>query len=210
VFSWPWTEGSWSREFARRQVQMFRFHRTLVGVHHYASAGWTWPFLKRPTLYFFDGGGEQYREILATGNPLVWWSALVALIWIAASWVRRRNFAQPHGIILAGFAANYVPWVYLSTMRQLGFIYYLLPAIPSLCLALALATVRARKSRGGRLILSIGLTLAVALFAFYYPIISAFPISRSFWKLHMLFRDCEGCVEPGIHGRQPPPGWCWI
>jgi dolichyl-phosphate-mannose-protein mannosyltransferase len=210
LFTWPWAEGGWIREFARRQVQMFRFHRTLVGVHLYASAGWTWPLLKRPALFFFGSSGNSYREILAAGNPLVWWPALAAFLYIVASWVRRRDFTDPHGLILVSFAANYVPWIYLSRLRQFGFMYYMVPAIPSMCLALAFLAVRARTSRVGRLMLGVGLAIAVVLFVFYYPILSAVPVSRSFWELHIPFRDCQGAVEPGFRGGPPPPGWCWI
>jgi dolichyl-phosphate-mannose-protein mannosyltransferase len=210
LFTLPWNEGSWFREFLRRQVQIFQFHHTLVGVHPYGSAGWTWPLLKRPTLYFFDSAGGSYREILAVGNPLVWWPALAALLYIAARWVRRRDFSKPDGIILVGFAANYMPWIYLSRVRILGFLYYLVPAIPWMCVALALVAVRAWRSSRGRIIVIAGLLIAVGLFAFYYPILAAVPVSPSFWKAHMLFRDCQGALQPGIHGLRPPPGWCWI
>ena len=210
VLAWPWSRESWFRDFARRQVQMFQFHRTLVGVHLYASSGWTWPLLKRPLLCFFDGTGGSIGEILATGNPLVWWPALAALLYIAGSWVRRRNFMEPHGIILAGFVANYVPWIFLTRLRTLGFIYYIVPAIPSMCLALSLVAARAESSRGGKIMLGLGLAMALALFVVYYPILAALPISRSHWELLIPFWDCQGVIEPGFHGGPPPPGWCWI
>ena len=210
LVTWPWRRGSWFRALVRRQATMVLFHRTYVGTHYYASAGWSWPFLKRPTVFFFDGAGGQYREILATGNPFVWWPALAALLYIAATWVRRRNPADPHGMILATFAANYLPWIYLSRIRQFGFIYYFVPAIPSICLALALVAVKAGSTTRGRILLGGGLAIATLLFATYYPILSAVPISPSAWKWHMLFRDCQGAIEPGVRGGEPPPGWCWI
>ena len=63
---------------------------------------------------------------------MVWIPALVAIVVLAAWWVRRRDMSLPDGTILAGFAAAYVPWLALTQHRSFVFIFYLLPAVPFL------------------------------------------------------------------------------
>ena len=58
---------------------MLDFHTALSGDHPYQSPPWSWPLIKRPVAYWFADEGGAYREILAMGNPLVWWPGLVAL-----------------------------------------------------------------------------------------------------------------------------------
>jgi dolichyl-phosphate-mannose--protein O-mannosyl transferase len=210
VVTSPLSEGSWFKQLARRQVRMVRFHRTLVGEHYYASPGWSWPLLKRPLAFFAETRGDRYREILATGNPLVWWPALAALGYAAFGLARRRDVSEPHGLIVVAFAVNYLPWIYLSRLRHLGFIYYLVPTIPSMCLALALMARRAQSSTRGKIIIGASVAAAVASFGVFYPVLAGVPLSRDLWNVYMLFRDCQGITEPGVHGGQPPDGWCWI
>jgi hypothetical protein len=48
-------------------------------------------------------GRRVAREILALGNPLVWWASIAALTHVAFKWLRAKSLTGPEGIILAGF-----------------------------------------------------------------------------------------------------------
>ena len=116
---------------------MLTFHLGLEGAPFpWTSPAWAWPVVKRPVVFAFDDEGGRFTEVLAMGNPVVWIPALVAIVVLAAWWVRRRDMSLPDGTILAGFAAAYVPWLALTQHRSFVFIFYLLPAVPFLILAL--------------------------------------------------------------------------
>jgi dolichyl-phosphate-mannose--protein O-mannosyl transferase len=45
---------------------------------------------------------------------------------------------------------------------------------------------------------------AVALFAFFYPILTAVPLSREGLQARQWFQDCEPSADIAA-----PAGWCW-
>jgi dolichyl-phosphate-mannose--protein O-mannosyl transferase len=237
-----WSEGTWYKAMLDRHEYMLDFHSELESHHSYESPAWSWIALKRPVSYFFCSGDqctpneepEIYREIIATGNPFVWWPSVLALLYAAWQWFRRRSFRFPEGLIVGGFITTYLVWLLLQagTGRAATFIFYLLPAIPFMCLALAYVAIRIGRSWEAIAAISLFSAGAVVLFAFYYPILTQAPIPKSDWDRRIwIFNDCD--AGPGIEttttvtetvGKKttvhptvttttesiPPPGWCWI
>ena len=221
VFALPWEPGSWVRAFLGRQWYMFRFHTGHFGPYPWQSPAWSWLLLRRPVVYFFEESGQHLREVLALGNPLVWWSSILAIGAAAGDWVRRRSDAET--VILVGFAVTYLPWLLFDRVRTFVFLYYLLPAIPFLCLAIARVAVAALARPRGRVAAAGFAAGTLALLVFFYPMLTARPLSYEAWAARVgLFTDCG---PPGTAGGQklegtrrlpaprpgpPPPGWCWI
>jgi dolichyl-phosphate-mannose--protein O-mannosyl transferase len=237
-----WSEGTWYQALWDRHQYMLDFHTELTSHHSYESPAWSWIALKRPVSYFFCSGDdcdpneepEIYREIIATGNPFVWWPSVLALLYAAVRWLRRRSFRSPEGLIVGGFVCTYLPWVALQafTGRSATFIFYILPAVPFMCLALAYVAVRIGKSWEAIAAISLFSAGTVVLFAFYYPLLTQAPIPKSDWDRRIwIFNNCdpgEGIettttitetigkrtkVHPTVTKTTesvPPPGWCWI
>jgi dolichyl-phosphate-mannose--protein O-mannosyl transferase len=232
VLAAPWSHGSWARSFANIQVHgMFAYHVNAHAVHPYMSDPWSWPLLKRPVMFFFSLDHGIHREVLATGNPLVWWPSVFAIAYVAVRWFRQREADGPEGVILAGFAFSYAPWLLLALHRSPVFSYYLLPAVPFMCLAVAYALTRLDRSPR-RVATALFAAMVIASFAFFYPVLAAVPLGHRSWQDRMLFRDCEAIrgaqllanapdsiVGPDPRERRwlhpvstgpPPQGWCWI
>jgi dolichyl-phosphate-mannose--protein O-mannosyl transferase len=215
VFAVPWASGSWFRNLWERQQYMWDFHKDLAALHSYQSPSWSWLLLKRPVSYFFCAGGDgatackpptaegNYEEIIALGNPFVWWSSLVALAYLAVAWIRRRDWRRAEGFILAGFVITYVPWLLMPSDRSAIFIFYLLPTIPFMCLALAYAAERLGNSWEARTVIGVFAAAMAALFVFYYPVLAKVSIPKPQWDQRItphfeifgreftLFADCE-------------------
>ncbi|HEX6399241.1 MAG TPA: phospholipid carrier-dependent glycosyltransferase, partial [Actinomycetota bacterium] len=94
VLSWPWDHESWVRNFLGVQKEMLRFHLDIQDVSPYTSPAWSWPLIRRPLVYFQEASGGSYREILAMGSPVVWWTSLPALAYLGISTTRRRRAAD--------------------------------------------------------------------------------------------------------------------
>src|SRR4029453_6423199 len=102
----------------------------------------------------------------------------------------------------------FAPWLLLVQRRE-QFLYYLLPAVPFMCLALAEVLMQIR-GRWRPLILAVSFGAIIGSFAFFYPLLTAVPLSRSAWEARILFRDCALYpVEPLREPVPPPSGWCW-
>jgi dolichyl-phosphate-mannose-protein mannosyltransferase len=212
LLAWPWSEGSWVGAFLDRQAFMLDFHLGLKGEHPYASPAWSWLALKRPVLFYFVGSEGRYREILAMGNPLVWWLSVPALVHVAAS--RGRAIRAARGVVLGGFAAGFAPWLLLAGAREQTFLYLILPAVPFMCLALGAVVQTLRQSRIGVAVVAAFAAATVSLFAFYYPLLTAAPLSYGSWRQRILFTWCGEQEAPQLRPQTepgpPPAGWCWV
>jgi dolichyl-phosphate-mannose-protein mannosyltransferase len=209
----PWRDGTVWRGIWEHQRAMLDFHTALPGDHPYQSPPWSWPLLKRPVAYWFADEGGAYREILAMGNPVAWWPGLVALAGLVVTWWRSGwSVLRPELVILAAAASTYLPWLILSGDRSQTFIWYLLPTIPFLCLALGFFAALAWERIRWRVAAAAYSLVLIASFGFYLPLLVALPISPDAWWSHIPFRDCAGQTVPDdtTSSGEPPPGWCWI
>jgi dolichyl-phosphate-mannose--protein O-mannosyl transferase len=129
--------------------------------------------------------------------------------------------------VLAAFAIGYFPWFVVAGDRPALFVFYLLPVVPFMCLALAYVAARLDTVQAARPAIGLFCVGVVALFAFYYPLLAKRPLPRDAWLDRIwVFDDCtrpSGVeVGPSEAGRAiessegnegedlPPAGWCWI
>jgi dolichyl-phosphate-mannose--protein O-mannosyl transferase len=214
----PWDRGSWWWDLARRQVHILSFHIGLDQPNFpYTSPAWSWLLVKRPVVLYLDTDGGSFRHMLAMGSPLVWWPAIAAIVLAAVRWVRGgRGPGDPEGVILAGLAAGYLPWLVLTIPRSFSFLFYLMPAVPFVSLAVARALELSWKRRSGRVASGAYLAAVLAAFVFFFPILTARPLSPDAWLSRMWFRDCRTTLlvgdppRPSFRPGSPPEGWCWI
>jgi dolichyl-phosphate-mannose--protein O-mannosyl transferase len=207
--------------FFSHQADMWSFHSGLDYQHPYASPPWSWVLLQRPVAYLFAttthfvGEGEApVSEVLATGNPLTWWPAVISVGYCIWAWIRGRASSAMRWAA-TGFVATFGVWLLFSPFRSATFLFYMVPVLPFMYLALAATAVRWRP---GPLVAAV---VAVGSFLFLWPVLSGQEISRAAWHRRMVFEDCAGpgrtaemAATPliGAHpgGAPAPPGWCWI
>jgi dolichyl-phosphate-mannose--protein O-mannosyl transferase len=80
------------------QKGMATFSINLRAKHPYASAAWSWILLKRPVAYYYQCFGAKTpvcakpAEIIALGNPLIFWGSIPALVYGVIAWLRGVRF----------------------------------------------------------------------------------------------------------------------
>ena len=214
----PWRDGTVWRGIWEHQADMLRFHTTLAGNHPYESPPWSWLLIKRPVAFYFVTDGGAYREILAMGNPLTWWPAALALVGVSVAWLRAgANAHRPELVLLVAALATYLPWLVLSGSRSQVFIWYLLPTLPFLYGALGVLAGRLWGTLAGRVAGSAYAAVVLASFLFFFPILTALPISPNDWHARIWFYYCSRPDAPTltlpddqVNSGLPPAGWCWI
>ncbi len=186
--------------------EAFKFHTSLSSPHSYAANAWGWPIQARPTSFFYSdaaecGSDKCAQEVLALGNPIIWWAAVVALFHQAWRWAGRRDWRS--GAVLAGFLAGWAPWLMYQDRTVFGF--YAIAFLPFMIMALVLSLSVVRGSpdaaalpAGGTPQLTnrnlVGIVL-VAIFAiavvaaswWFYPIWVAEPLPYNEWFWRMWF-----------------------
>ncbi len=176
----PWMlivlpEGSWSQrltELVLEQGRVWRYHATLNATHPYFSAWYTWPWLTRPTWYYFDGGVDAVRGVIALGNPALWWASVPVTLWALARARAERDFRLAFSA--AGFCLLYLPWG--LSPRTLNFSHYLFEAVPYACLSLGALLARHWDEEWGGVAARCYVCVVVLLFLYLLPILTALPL----------------------------------
>lgn len=179
-------------------AEALRFHTSLDSPHSYQSNPWGWPLQTRPTSYYFQSPalGEQgctvdkcAAEVVALGNPVIWWAGALALLHQLWRAVGRRDWRS--GAVVVAYAAGWVPWLFFQ--HRTIFTFYAVVLVPFLAMALAmtlgavLGGPRAdptRRAVGAAVAGSVVLLAVVAAY-WFYPIWTAQLIPYAQWSLRM-------------------------
>jgi len=181
----------------RSQLDMADFHIGFAAYHPYVSPWWEWLINWRPVLYFANVLPNGLVQGISTfGNPLVWWSGLLALAFTAARAVKKDFIAL---FLMVGYLSQLLPWVLAS--REVQFIYYYYPNVAFLALMLAYALKEADvfsrleftlKDRAGicvsrKAFACTFAALCAGAFALFYPVLSGMPISLDFAQQFLIW-----------------------
>jgi len=161
-------------DFVGLHRRMIALQDSVTTFHTYQSVWWQWALNLRPIWYLYEVANGARRAVLLLGNPLTMLAGLPALAWcLWAALARRRADAL---VILACYAVTLVFWP-LSGKPVQFYYHYLLPGV-FLAGALALA-LEPLWRRGGvrRWAVAIFVAGSWALFAWFWPILSAAPLS---------------------------------
>jgi dolichyl-phosphate-mannose-protein mannosyltransferase len=191
------------RSWWHYHVAQFEFHDELRQSHDYQSHPVGWLLLARPVSYYYPPGivlGEYgceaercSREVLAIGTPAIWWMTIPALAVLLWLWLAKRDWRPAATLVLILTAI--VPWIRDDLDGRTMFLFYALPAVPFMCLGLALvagwllggAAVSARRRIAAAA--GIGVYVAVVLlnFVYLYPVLAAQTIPEAAWRARMWF-----------------------
>ena len=119
-------------------AEAFSFHSDLTSQHPYESHPGGWLVLARPVSFFYEeyGKGEMgcdvdrcAREVIALGNPVIWWGAIVGLLLMVWLLISRRDWRA--GAILTAVAAGWLPWFwYADHNGRTMFYFYAVAFVP--------------------------------------------------------------------------------
>lgn len=165
------------------QKSMLDYHAGLGGDTHYFRSPWyQWPVIWWP-MWYFSGTAYMPDGIISSiscmGNPAVWWSGLIALIFILVCAAWKRKSPKAWLIVLIGFASQFLPWVLVPRST---FIYHYFASVPFiiLCTVLMLDELRKASPKAFKWTSGTLLILALILFAAFYPLESGLPVSREY------------------------------
>lgn len=185
-------------------VMLFDFHTgdyLADQTHPYSSNPVGWLVLERPVAFDAqndlpaEGCGAAadsscMREIIALGNPAVWWVGAVAVVAAVVAWARTRDgrWAVP----VLGVASGWLPW-FSSTDRPI-FSFYAVVVVPFTIVAICLVvdafrrhatTTRSRSALG--VVVGLYVVADVALFAYFHPVYTDALIPYDAWYDRMWF-----------------------
>jgi dolichyl-phosphate-mannose-protein mannosyltransferase len=174
-------------------AEILNFHTHLTTKHSYSANPWSWLILGRPTSYFYAtpkgcGASTCSQEVIALGTPLLWWSAVFALLITFGYWISRREWQS--GLILLSVAAGYLPW-FLFQKRTM-FSFYAIAFEPFVILTLVFCIAKYLESahdekiyKRRRLFVCVWLFLVILNFLYFLPIFTGITIPYHSWMNRM-------------------------
>lgn len=175
--AWFFAEGAigskgGSPNFLALHTEAVRLQESVIKKHPYMSRWPQWVLNSRSIWYLYEPVDGAQRGIVLIGNPLTTILALPAIVWAASEAVLRRNAAA--AAVTLVYAVTLGFWIVSD--KPIQFLYhYFLPSM-ALFAALALA-LNALWQRGHRLLALLPLVVSAGLFIYFYPILSAAPLS---------------------------------
>jgi dolichyl-phosphate-mannose-protein mannosyltransferase len=114
------------------QKQMWWYHTSLKATHPFTSPWWSWPILMRPIWLFTNSPRSGFvSNIYAMGNPIIFWSGLVAILLSGVFSFIKRN--KKLGLVVFSYFVFFVPW---AVSPRIMFLYHYLPSLPFLAISL--------------------------------------------------------------------------
>jgi len=182
------------------QVATFNYHVGETRPHGYEANPLTWLLMVRPTSMYYRGSvlGEDGcgfsncgSSITGIANPIIWWAATAAAVYLVYRLVRLREWRV--GLILAGLGAGYLPW--LLYLNRTVFQFYTIAFEPYLLLALTFVIGLILGSRddpawrrvSGMRTVAVFLAVAVATSIFFWPLWTGMQIDYSYLSAHWWF-----------------------
>src|ERR1700722_13353594 len=202
----------WNNPVLGPLYALFEYHKEMVqfGVglnarHPYMSQPWDWFVITRPVAFYWNSytdatglhvakagtTGPYVQEVLAIGNPAIWWMSLPAMAFCLGWWMTRRDWRA--GSALLCVAAGWASW--LPFVSRTKFYYYALEFEPFfiicivLCLGLIIGPATAALSRRvtGSVVAGIYVLAVLVVFWYFYPILAGKIIPYSDWLNHMWY-----------------------
>jgi len=180
---------------------VLEFHAGLTtqasGQHPWESKPWTWPMGLRPMLYYYASGdnvtgcgtGDCISAVMLIGTPALWWPSIPVLAWGLWRAVTRVDWRW--GAVLVGYGAGVLPW--LADIDRQMYYFYMAPVAPFLVLAIVLVMGQLlgrgdapwERHQTGLLVVCLWVGLAVANFAYLWPILTGVPITTEAWDAQL-------------------------
>jgi dolichyl-phosphate-mannose-protein mannosyltransferase len=213
----------------RYHWEIWRFHTTLAAAHPYLSNPLGWLLLARPVAYFYAsphgcGASACSQEVLGIGTPAIWWLSIPALV--VALWRMVVKLDWRAAAIIVIFLTGYLTWIFdemqtvpnchpASNCHRTMFLFYLLPDVPfmvlalTMCIGLLIGKRTATMTRRvlGASTVAIYLSGVVWNFSYLYPVLSAQVITYSQWQDRMWLDVCDDKPHRNEHHESAP---CWI
>ena len=190
-------EGSGLEMVMRYQHNMYIYHSTLTATHPFSSSWWSWIFMIKPVwIYGFSNTFDNtVSNIVAIGNPVVWWVTIPFMLFVILRWIRDKD--RIARFIAIAFILQLVPYVFIG---RITFIYHMFPNITFMILASVYCLnmmwnreitlyknkhiILSEENKWGKYIVIFYLVIVLLMFIYFYPITAAYPITHQFNDAH--------------------------
>lgn len=161
------------------QLRMYHYHADLEATHPFTSPWYLWPLDIKPVWYYKGDVKDGFIASIAVfGNPIIWWSGILGMIYCFKEAIVERE--KEYAFLSIGILSVYLPYVLIS---RIMFLYHYFPVVPLMILALVgFLKVLDEKVKKFHIIRWF-CVIAILAFIFFYPIYAGATIPRWYASL---------------------------
>lgn len=156
---------SFVHDFIQLNIDMLKANTSMMATHPYSSVWYTWPLMLRPVFYWQNI--EQGRYIYLLGNPLIYWSGFISVLYTSFLIISRRLNDKISTLIIGGFIVNFLPFAFIGRVM---FIYHYEIALVFSVMAIAFLIDRIKIEKNKVIFSGILLSLFILTFIFFSPL----------------------------------------
>lgn len=173
------SENSSLKDLWDLQLKMYHYHADLEATHPFTSPWYLWPLDIKPVWYYKGDVPDGFiASIVSFGNPIIWWSGLVGILYSFKEAIVERD--RRYAFLSVGILSVYLPYVLIS---RIMFLYHYFPVVPLMILTLVgLLQALSEKFKKFHVIRWFSIVTILA-FAFFYPIYAGTTIPRWYANL---------------------------
>ena len=164
--------------------EIMALQSSVIEPHPYQSNWPDWLINIRAIWYLYEPVDGAQRGIMLIGNPLTMLVGLPAIVWCLWAGLTRKKWDAL--AVFVFFAASIAFWIIVNKPIQFYYHYFLSSCFLLAGLALALDALW---KRGNHVIATAILVGSVAVFAWFYPILSAAPLAGAQSFNHWMWLD---------------------
>jgi dolichyl-phosphate-mannose-protein mannosyltransferase len=190
----PLEKPSLTQKFTELNTRMYTASAGITATHPYGSKWYTWPLMQRTVYYWQNTVDDTHQQrIYLLGNPLIWWSGLIAILFLAGwsimSFLRKQESIRSPLLfsvlfLLFGYAANLIAYIPIS---RVAFLYHYFPSFVFLSILLAFAASKLRN----KWIIGALILLVVAVFLWFSPLSYGTPLTDQQFQQRMILKSWE-------------------
>ena len=161
---------------------MYDYHSGLDATHPFSSSWYQWPIMYKP-VWLYSGATSDglIMTITDIGNPVIWWTGIVAVLYLIINAFRKKNKEKDKYknsvFILIFILSTFIPYVFIG---RLMFMYHYFITLPFVMLAIVfLIKWITEKLKNDRVYYGY-IALIIITFILFYPVVSGMPIESEY------------------------------
>ncbi len=151
-----------------KSIDMYDYHSNVTEDHPFSSKWYSWPISYKPIWYYTNSKDNLHRQtIVAIGNIMIWWPAIIAFFILPYFIVKKKN--KKSLFLLIAILSMFLPYVFINRPM---FIYHYFILLPFMMLAIINMFYQINKTGRRDILMLCYLIAVIIVFFIYYPVSS--------------------------------------
>lgn len=160
------------------QTDMYKYHSELKAEHPFTSNWYTWFIMKKPVWYYSGNVGENmHSTISGIGNPIIWWTGIIGMIYILIKGFIK--FDKNSWFIIVAIMTALIPYLSIS---RIMFLYHYFPILPFMFLSITILIKDLESKLKFKKIALIYAIIIGITFIYFYPVVSGMTVPEKYIK----------------------------